>query len=282
MLYEKPRSLTELIDELYKDNIIISKETLIKYFKTIRQSGCVLKKKQGRFSIESVPFSLELTEKDCEYLAVFINLAIGLYGENVHNDLKSAMKKIFSLADKNSSENYNICVNKTKNIAPEPYVFKDKISRLLKYGYDNSKIKILYNDEKIVISHISFKYYDNSVYVHAFNEASKSYELYLLSAVKEIYSTPEISSGSVFAPYTVFEIRGRLMKTYTLYEGERVIKVKDDAIVVSNNYEDKERLFKRLLRYGTLCKIVSTQSDIEKFKQMLKKMKSNLLKDKIN
>ena len=70
---------------------------------------------------------------------------------------------------------------------------------------------------------------------------------------------------------------GRLAKTYTLYEGERVIKIKEDSIVVSNNYEDKAELYKRLLRYGTLCKIISTQDDIERFKQMLNKMEKALL-----
>lgn len=282
MLYEKPCSMTEIIDALYFEDIIINKETLVKYFKTIRHSGCVLKKKNGKFSIESIPFTLELSNRDCEYLAVFINLGIGLYGDNLQSDLKSAISKILSLADKSVSLKYETHFNETKNTVPEPFIFKEKISRLLKYGYDNSKIRILYNGEKLLISHISFKYYDNSVYVHAFNEASKSYELYLLSGIKEITSTPNISSQAAFAPYTVFELRGRLMKTYTLYEGERVIKIKEDSIVISNNYEDKNRLYKRLIRYGTLCKIISTQDDIDNFKLMLSKMKNNLLNNAIS
>lgn len=278
MLYDKPHSMTEIIDELYREDILINKETLAKYFKTIRQSGCILRKRQGRFSIESVPFTLDLSDTDAQYLAVFVNLGIGLYGENVQGDLKSAIKKIFSLTNKNAVEKYILSLSKTKNITPLPFIFKDKISKLLKYGYDNSKIKILYNDEKLVISHISFKYIDNSVYVHAFNEVSKNYELILLDSIKEIIPTPEISPNSVFAPYTVFELRGRLAKTYTLYEGERVIKVRDDSIVVSNNFEDKNRLIRRLVRYGTLCKIISTKDDILNFKLMLAKMKENLLK----
>ncbi len=278
MLYDKPHSMTEIIDELYREDILINKETLAKYFKTIRQSGCILRKRQGRFSIESVPFTLDLSDTDAQYLAVFVNLGIGLYGENVQGDLKSAIKKIFSLTNKNAVEKYILSLSKTKNITPLPFIFKDKISKLLKYGYDNSKIKILYNDEKLVISHISFKYIDNSVYVHAFNEVSKNYELILLDSIKEIIPTPEISPNSGFAPYTVFELRGRLAKTYTLYEGERVIKVRDDSIVVSNNFEDKNRLFRRLVRYGTLCKIISTKDDILNFKLMLAKMKENLLK----
>lgn len=277
MLYERPHSMAEIIEELYRDDILINKETLIKYFKTIRHSGCVLRKRQGKFSIESVPFSLDLTSFDCEYLAIFINLAVGLYADGVQNDLKSAMKKIFSLANTEAENKYLLYLERTKNIAPEPFIFKEKISTLLNYGYNNSKIRILYNEEKLVISHISFKYMDNSVYVHAFNEMSKSYELFLLGNIKEIYPTPEMSLQSVFAPYTVFELSGRLARTYTLYEGERVIKAKEDCIVVSNNLEDKQRLFRRLLRYGTLCKIISTQSDIENFKLMLSKIKQNLL-----
>ena len=277
MLYEKPYSINEIIDEFYRENIIINKETIIKYFKTIRQSGCILRKKQGKFSIESIPFTLNLSETDYENLVLFVNLGVDLYGEGMQQDLKNVMKKFSSLADISAYEKYMLSFSAKKTNVKESNAFKDKISRLLAYGYDNSKIKILYNGEKVSISHISFKYYDNCVYVHAFNEVSKNYELFLLEEIKDIYSTPEIPLQGAFAPYTVFELYGRLAKTYTLYEGERVIKVEDNSIVISNNFEDKKQLYKRLVRYGTLCKIISTKSDIEDFKTMLKEMKNNLM-----
>ncbi len=276
MLYEKPHSMNEIIDEFCAEDILISKETVVKYFKTIRQSGCILRKKQGRFSIESIPFTLNLTDKDYENLALFVNLGVDLYGESMQQDLKNILKKFLSLADKSAYEKSIFYLNEHRLNSSESFAFKEKISKLLNYGCDNSKIKILYNGEKISISHITFKYFDNCVYVHAFNEALKNYELYSLDDVKEIYSTPEIPLQSTFAPHTVFELYGRLAKTYTLYEGERVIKVKDDAIVISNNFEDKKQLFKRLIRYGTLCKIISTKSDVECFRAMLKEMKNNL------
>lgn len=277
LLYEKPCSLSEIIDELYRENIVVTKETLVKYFKTIRQSGCILRKKQGKFYLESIPFTLNLSDCDYDNIEIFANLGVGLYGDNVKASLKDAIKKILSMTDKGVYEKYISLFSKSEKDIQEPFIYKEKIAKLLKYGRDNAKIKILYNDEKILISHISFKYIDDNVYLHAFNEIIKNYELYLLKDIKEIYSTPEVSTQCVFAPYTVFEISGRLMRTYTLYEGERVIKVKNDSIVISNNLEDKNQLYRRLVRYGTLCKIISTGNDIAKFNEMLDKMRANLL-----
>lgn len=277
MLYSNPLTVNEIIVALQVEGILINKETLAKYFKTFKEAGCVIKKNRGKYCLASIPFTLNLSDEDYYYLAVFVNLGLKLYDKNMHQDLISAIKKILSLADECGYEKYAQNLGECVKITPEPFIFKEKISRLIKYGYENSKVKVLYKDKKITVSHISFKYCDNAVYVHAFNEDTKKYELLLLSAINEIYSTPEISNKSAFAPYTVFEIMGRLAKTYTLYEGERVIKIKEDSIVVSNNYEDKAELYKRLLRYGTLCKIISTQDDIERFKQMLNKMEKALL-----
>lgn len=278
MLYNNPRTINEIINALQTDNISINKETLAKYFKTFKESGCEIKKSKGRYSIESIPFTLNLSDEDYYYLAIFVNLGSKLYDESMRRDLTSAVEKILSLANRCSFDEYIKNQDKSVKISPEPFIYKEKISRLIKYGYENSKVKVLYKDKKVTVSHISFKYCDNAVYLHAFNEDTKKYELMLLSAINEIYSTPEISGKSAFAPCTVFEIKGRLIKSYTLYEGERVIQVKEDALVVSNNYEDKTELYKRLLRYGTLCKIVSTNEDVERFKQMLDKVEGALLR----
>ena len=102
----------------------------------------------------------------------------------------------------------------------------------------------------------------------------------LLENIKDICPTPKSSLVSDFAHYTVFELRGRLKNSYTIYEGERVITIGEEFIWVSNNFEDKNQLFKRLIRYGKLCKIISPDCDIEKFKNMLNKMSDNLSDDK--
>lgn len=277
MLYKNPCSLDEICDELYSEDIVLSRETIAKYFKTLRSFGCVIRKRKGRFELVSVPFSLDLSDDDFYFLAAFENLGINLYGENIKEDLKSVLAKVLSLTDGSSYEKYRGYSSGVSKINHISVLFRDKISKLLKYGYDNAKIKILYGDKKINISHISFKYCDNAVFLHVFNEDMKSYELLLLENIKEIYSTPKSSLASNFAPNTVFELKGRLKNSYTLYEGERVIKVGEDFLVVANNYEDKSELLKRLIRYGDLCKIISPKGDIEKFKEMLGKMEHNLL-----
>ncbi len=276
MLYERPLSLDEICDGFYMEDICINRETVSKYFKTLRRFGCKVGKRFGKFELKSVPFSLDLSDDDFYYLAIFQNLATDLYGESVCQNLKAALSKILLLTDYNAFDKYDARLLETRKISSSTLLFRDKIAKLLKFGYENSKIKILYNDRKINISHISFKYCDNAVFAHVFNEDTKSYELLMLDGIKEIYSTPESSFGSEFAPYTVFALSGRLKNSYTLYEGEKVIKMQEDKVLISNNFEDKNELFRRLLRYGNLCQIISPKGDVEKFRKMLENMKNNL------
>lgn len=280
MLHQAPCSLDEICDRLYGEDISLSRETIAKYFKTLRKFGCIIRKRRGRFELVSVPFSLDLSDADYYYLAAFENLGVNLYGDNIKYDLRSAFTKILSLTDYSGYDKYGAYLSEASKINHISVLFRDKITKLLKFGSDNSKIKIVYDDKKMNISHVSFRYCDNAVFVHVFNEDNKSYELLLLENIKDICPTPKSSLVSDFAPYTVFELRGRLKNSYTLYEGERVIKIGEDFIWVSNNFDDKNQLFKRLIRYGKLCKIISPDCDIEKFKNMLNKMSANLSDDK--
>ena len=58
--------------------------------------------------------------------------------------------------------------------------------------------------------------------------------------------------------------KGDLKKSYMAKEGENVSPY-DDYLIVTNKNEDKEVLFKRLLKYGTYCEVLYPKSDREKF-----------------
>lgn len=278
LLLKKPEGLNKMLLLLQKNDIKINRETLLKYFKTFRAFGCKIVKREGKYRLLSVPFSLNLTKENFNSLVALENLAAHLFGDNIHQNFNVAMEKIcrFSNLDE---KNYKCALLAEHN---EPKirlkVRLQKIKELLKFDGENSKIQISYDGKAMKISDISFKYADNKVFVKAFSEKTQKYETLLLNKIRNIKPTPEVISNVLPAQSTVFELKGRLKEAYTLREGELVLRQDENRIVVSNNLEDKNELLKRLLRYGTMCKIILPKSDVESFKRMVKKMIKNLEK----
>ena len=54
----------------------------------------------------------------------------------------------------------------------------------------------------------------------------------------------------------VFQLRGDMAKRYTPREHEQVVNKDSTSITISNKGENKELLFRRLLRYDSCCEIL--------------------------
>ena len=80
---------------------------------------------------------------------------------------------------------------------------------------------------------------------------------------------------------TIFELYGKLAKTYAIKDDERLVEFGKDRIVIANSENSKEKLFRRLLRYDSLCKILFPKEDVEQFRNLVQKALDNLdgLKD---
>ena len=75
---------------------------------------------------------------------------------------------------------------------------------------------------------------------------------------------------------TIFELYGKLSKSYLLKDNERIIDFSKDKIVIANSSPDKETLFRRLLRYDILCKVIFPKEDVLYFKTIIKKSLANI------
>ena len=75
---------------------------------------------------------------------------------------------------------------------------------------------------------------------------------------------------------TIFELYGRLAKTYLLKSHERVVESTKTSLIVASCEKNKTLLFKRLLRYDTLCKVIQPQEDVKTFKKLIEKSLKNI------
>ena len=76
----------------------------------------------------------------------------------------------------------------------------------------------------------------------------------------------------------IFELYGKLSKSYLLKEEERIVHSSKDKIVIASYAKDKAKLYRRLLRYDILCKVTFPKREANEFKKMLEKALANLSK----
>lgn len=75
---------------------------------------------------------------------------------------------------------------------------------------------------------------------------------------------------------TFFELYGKLIKSYRLKENERVVDFNDEKLVIASSNSDKNELFRRLLRYDTLCRVIFPKKDVNNFKKLIEKSLANI------
>ena len=69
LLVERPLSINEILEKLEEDDIFINKETVSKYFMTLRYAGCDIQKARSKFYIK-YPV-LHFNDTELETLAHF-------------------------------------------------------------------------------------------------------------------------------------------------------------------------------------------------------------------
>jgi|GEM_PF-1299487 len=265
MLHARPLGLDELCYELDIDEVGVNRETITKYFSTLREVGCVIEKRGGKFWLKHMPLFVNFTQRELETMAIFQKFTQKLQQKRIDDKIQSAFSKILRMTDMKLHEQYHKILNAVK--FDDVYIEnKEKLELLSNFFDENSsKLKIKYRGEHFKISPKSFKFGENSVQLFAFNEASKKYENFLLSDIEAIMSLIQSTSAQNFASSTVFKITGRLANGYFPYEGEVVMQTGKDNKNVTSKMQDKAELHARLLKYGELCTLISPRDEVEEF-----------------
>jgi len=272
LLSEKPRSMSELCYKLDTDGQGVNKETVSKYFATLRHFGCTMEKSGGKFRLKYTPFLSKFDEKELETLAVFQKFGEKLYPEAGQEKLQSALGKILKFESPSGLEFYSRMLSgiTIKDIYAKYTGKMEEISKFFGTG-----ARILYQDKWLRISPKHFKYSKNHVYLYAFNEEKKVNALFFLDYIKEIVHLAKTPTTDFFTGITTFKISGRLAAGYHLYEGESVIDFGEDYKIISNKSHDKRELMKRFLKYGESCEVLLPSEERKEFISTLDAMIAN-------
>ena len=121
---------------------------------------------------------------------------------------------------------------------------------------------------------------EKNIYFHFYDEEKNENKTILFEDITKIIPIDESENDIEFKNETIFELYGRLAKNYRLKENERLIEKFPNKIVIANSNSDKKVLFKRLLRYDVLCKIIHSKNDVKEFQNLvnnsLRKLKSGV------
>lgn len=259
-LFHENLSMEELIELSNKEGTTeFSNFVISKYINTCKCCSLDIQKMGGKYSLVNFPFGPKYTPKDTKLLYDIAEIANVIYegDEEQIKYLESLILKLHvpyfkSSNGLKSSENYWLI-----KLFEKACVYN---SEVIFYFTDNKSkryypVEIKYLNERIL-----------------FKVKSDNKEEYIdPSFVANIEPVDKKIRKSRLEDETVeFILKGKLAKRYQPRENEVISLIKRNGdIVVVNKFEDKETLFRRLMRYDTSCKIINPKNYVEEFKQLI-------------
>jgi len=272
LLCEKPRTIEEICCALDMENKGVQKETITKYFSTLREFGCIIKKEKTKFVLKEFPCFIQLNKEDIDTLKLLSSFSKELLSKNQNNKIANIISKII---DKSN----NKYISETdKNFIKENIwgKYKEKIEIISDLMQENNiKVEITYKEEKITSKILNFKYRKNKIYLLVFDEKKLINRLLLIDNINNIKALSRSALNVNFAKTTVFKLKGRIAKGYVSpYKDEKITYLENGDIIVENQHTDKNILMKRLIKYFDMCEILSPKNERIEFKNNI----DNLIK----
>ncbi len=275
LLQEGEWTLEEIMEKLD-----IRPSTFYRCLQNLRESGFKIINRKRTYTTAGNSETIALTELETSLLAYLALLSDRMFPEKKTKRFLLVLSKILCLTSKETQKK---TFEKFKLFKTTTYFkdYREKIELLEKYKNENAILKVTTTGKKqLLLSPLEFYLEKNRVSFCFLNRQTKKKEVISLDKIVEII--PE--DRAILRPNikeTIFELYGKLAKTYSLKDEERVIEYKKDKIVVANSETSKEKLFRRLLRYDSLCKVLFPKEDVEQFRNLVQKALDNLdgLKD---
>lgn len=251
-------SLDEIAVMLEKRNIYLEKETLNKYIRTLKKMGFSFKKLDNKiYKITSLPFCLRNID--------LIFDIVHLLKEEPKYDFYKTLQKIALFLPEENQKDFSEKIEKMNN----------KIPQIEKYIREAQQLKIVVetqgkNDYKTVFEPYDIHYEVNENYIFGYDTLKKEITEYPLKKIISFKQTPTKNRFSFTKKEAIIKFSQRVAKSYVLKDDEIIVEKTPENLVVKTFFYDKKIFFKRILRYGNCCEIISTENLIEDFRRYLK------------
>lgn len=258
-LFEDDLSMQDLITKLNdtRNNIDRSEYNnfvVSKYINTCRCCGMDIQRLEKKYALMNFPFGDKFTDEETLLIFDLMNSEENKKTKKLTNEFltKLHLPLCKSSNGLKSNENFRIIKLFEKALSAKSdvkFIFRDGKT------YSCSPKDILVDKGRIC-----FSVFSNDGIKHIYPDNIADIKL-SDSRIRKI----KTHSGEV-----IFELRGKLAKRYQLRENEQIVRIDSDGtMVISNKYEEKNELFRRLMRYDYLCKLLRPKSYVEEFKQLI-------------
>ena len=154
--------------------------------------------------------------------------------------------------------------------------YEEKIDTLEIFILKKEKAKItLRSNRKILIRPLRFDWKKDSPELHYINLSKNTEEKINVESIAKI-ENPNTAENNIYNNEIIFELYDTLAKRYLLKKEERIVKNTKNSLIIASSSKDKQTLFKRLLRYDTLCKILFPKNEVDEFNKIIDKAIINI------
>ena len=268
LLYEGNKSKEQILQELH-----IKQVTFYKNLEKLKNAGFKISKTNGIYRINEFQNVLKFDNAEKNIIAYMISTASNLLPKYKNNKFENFITRFLLLSNEDDyreiKEQYKLI---KKYLLIEQY--EEKIKDIEYFIAKKQKAKITLRSNRIlIVKPIRFNWKKDKIeLIYLKDNEEEKINLEQISKIEypkiqeEIYNREEI----------IFELYGTLAKRYILKKDERVIKKRKESIVIASYIEDKEALFRRLLRYDTMCKILFPKTGKENFNKLIDKAIINI------
>ncbi len=248
--------------------------TFYKCLKTIKNAGFEVEKKGIKYSSSKFSKSINFTSLETSIFSYLLFLSYSMLPDKKNKYFYNAIMKILHISTKENYEETILKFESHKKTANDN-IFKEKVELLQKYKDNKYVLKIvLHSGKKYILTPLDFHWQNGKAYFYFINQTKRK-KMILIDKIEKIIPEDKIEYIPE-AKETIFELYGRLAKIYVLKENERIIDSFPDKLVIANGSSDKEVLFRRLLRYDELCKVLFPKEDVKTFKEIIEKSLDNI------
>lgn len=252
-------------------------ETFLKYICTLEASDIKIQKIGKKYSIYKFLEEFDLNEKEISLLSVVYKAFEACCLEKQKDFLENLFSKIKKSLPDTTRQKLSEKIDKYY-VSRKPTT-SEIASEFEKYVDLAQKISVTYQGETFTATPKRVEIQGKNIYLIVYNHKKAENIKLIAKEIKNIDILPLKTTSTNLTTSIVFEVYDRLAINYRLRDCETVQSFDDNKKLIINMGEDKKSLFKRLIKYGENCKIISPKYLEKEMLLELEKIEKNLKGD---
>ena len=253
-------TLDKILSKLEEENIYIEKETLNKYIRTLIKMGFLFERHNNKtYRITKLPFNLNIEQTD--FLFELLNI---LETAANCNFSKTFQKMALFVLPEKQKEMFSKISRTDKTI-----------QKIEKYIKEAQRLKIIIKcqeekEVKKIIEPYDVYYKTNGNYIVGYDIEKKEITEFPIKQIVSLKQMPIKNKHSYTKNEAIIKFSQKVAQSYVLKDEEILMEKTPEYIIVKTFFADKESFYKRILRYGDFCEILSGEKIREDFQSYLK------------